>query len=65
MTRFVASTSAVLAEVANSNVLSPEGMHALSLLGLTIGLLGWWSAAQPVINRLVGMDDSEVVERFT
>lgn len=57
MARLMISTCGVLAEVAVVDTLAPAGVLIASgvLLGATV--LTWWSAAQPVIDRMIGINE--------
>jgi hypothetical protein len=57
MARLMVSTCGVLAEVAVVDTLAPAEVLIATgvLLGVTV--LTWWSAAQPVIDRMVGMNE--------
>jgi hypothetical protein len=55
MARFVVSTCGVLAEAAALESLASTWM--LIVVGATLGaaVLTWWSAARPVVDRIVGV----------
>jgi hypothetical protein len=56
MARLMVSTCGVLAEVAVLDTLAAPG--ALIATGVVLGtaVVTWWSTAQPVIDRMIGID---------
>lgn len=56
MARLMVSTCGVLAEVALVDTLAPAGVLIASGALLGTAVLTWWSTAQPVIDRMIGMD---------
>ena len=57
MARLMVSTCGVLAEVALVDTLAPAGVLIASGALLGTAVLTWWSTAQPVIDRMIGMDE--------
>ena len=56
MTRFIASTSGVLVEVAAFDTGAPAEMVGLAILGLIVTVMFWWNDATSIIDRVVGLD---------
>jgi hypothetical protein len=56
MARLMVSTCGVLAEVAVVDTLAGPGVLVATGAMLGAAVLTWWSAAQPVIDRMIGID---------
>lgn len=56
MTRFVVSTCGVITEVAAMDALAPGWMLVATGATLGVAVVAWWSAAGPVIDRIIGID---------
>jgi hypothetical protein len=56
MARLMISTCGVLAEVAVVDAFAAPGVLIGTGIVLGAAVLTWWSAAQPVIDRMIGIE---------